>query len=90
MSEMEVPEGWDKKEFSQVSNSFNGLRIPLNRTARANMKGSFPYYGATGQVDSINDYKFDGRFLLITEDASLSNPINRKKPIAYILNRLFY
>ncbi len=90
MSEMEIPEGWSKKDFSQVSKSFDGLRIPLNKTERANMKGTFPYYGATGQVDSINDYKFDGRFLLITEDASLSNPINRKKPIAYIVEGKFW
>jgi type I restriction enzyme, S subunit len=90
MSELVIPKDWIKKDFLQITNSFNGLRVPLNKLERSKIQGDFPYYGATGQVDSINDYKFDGKFLLITEDASLSNPINRKKPIAFIVQGKFW
>ena len=35
------------------------------------MRGSYPYYGASGVIDSVNDYLFDGTYLLITEDGNL-------------------
>jgi len=90
MNQMQIPKGWKSDKFSNLTESFDGLRVPLNKSQRQKMQGEFPYYGATGQVDSINDYKFDGRFLLITEDASLANPLERKKPIAYIVEGKFW
>jgi type I restriction enzyme S subunit len=35
------------------------------------MKGNFPYYGATGQMDSIDQYRFDGFFVLVAEDGTV-------------------
>ena len=35
---------------------------------RQKMKGPYPYYGATGIVDYVNDYRLDGDYLLISED----------------------
>ena len=88
--ELELPKGWVETTLEQCVDILDGKRIPINSKERAKRKGEIPYYGATGQVDSINDYKFDGRFLLITEDASLSNPINRKKSIAFIVQGKFW
>ena len=46
------------------------LRKPLNDVERSQMKEGqlYPYYGANGQVDTINDYMIDGRALCLAED----------------------
>ena len=49
----------------------NQLRVPLNSRQRAEMRGEYPYYGATGQMDSINTYKFDGFYTLVAEDGTV-------------------
>jgi type I restriction enzyme, S subunit len=90
MVEKKIPKGWHKEDFMEISTNFDGMRDPLNKTQRKTIQGKYPYYGATGQVDSINDYKFEGRFLMITEDASLANPLERKKSIAYIAEGKFW
>ncbi len=85
---IQVPKGWELKEFHKLTKSFDGLRIPLNKSQRSQIMGDYPYYGASGQVDSINDYKFDGKFLLIAEDGENLN--SRKKPIAFVVNGKFW
>ena len=42
---------------------------------------SVPYYGASGEIDKIDGFTHDGRFLLIGEDGS--NLRLRSKPIAF-------
>ena len=46
------------------------LRKPLNDATRAKMHTGvlYPYYGANGQVDSINQFMFDGTALCVAED----------------------
>ena len=46
------------------------LRKPLNDVERSQMKEGqlYPYYGANGQVDTINDYMIDGQALCLAED----------------------
>ena len=57
-------------------------RIPLSVDERKNRRGEYDYYGASGVIDSINDYLFDKPLLLIGEDGA--NLINRSTPIAFI------
>jgi type I restriction enzyme S subunit len=45
------------------------------------MKGMYPYYGASGIIDSVDSYLFDGNFLLIAEDGA--NLLSRATPIAF-------
>ena len=44
-------------------------------------KGKYPYYGASGIVDYVEDYIFDGDFLLVSEDGA--NLVARNTPIAF-------
>jgi type I restriction enzyme, S subunit len=66
-----LPVGWERKGFEEVSNNNNKRRIPLSSMEREKMKGKFPYYGATGIFDFVNQFLFEGRFLLIAEDGSV-------------------
>ncbi len=64
----ELPNGWLLAPLMENVDLHDSRRIPLNQRERAGRQGSFPYYGANGQVDSINDYIFDGEFILVAED----------------------
>jgi len=56
-------------------------RRPVSRMNRDKMKGSYPYYGASGIVDYINDYIFSEDTILISEDGENLN--TRNTPIAF-------
>lgn len=45
--------------------------MPLASDIRADRKGKYPYYGATSIMDYIDDYLFDGTYLLLAEDGSV-------------------
>ncbi len=55
-------------------------RQPLSSRDREDRKGDYPYYGAQGVVDYLDDYTYDGDYLLVAEDGE--NLRSRKQPIA--------
>ena len=55
------------------------MRKPVTKNLRS--AGQYPYYGASGIVDYVDQYLFDGDFLLISEDGA--NLVARKTPIAF-------
>lgn len=63
-------------------------RIPLSSKQRENIEKKYPYYGAQGIIDYVDDYLFDGEYLLIAEDGE--NLRSRKKPIASIIKGKFW
>jgi type I restriction enzyme S subunit len=70
-----LPVGWVKSPFNDVSFNNNRKRIPVNGTERSKRQGTYRYYGATGVMDYIDDYIFDGRFLLVAEDGTVYDKI---------------
>lgn len=72
----EIPVRWEVNTLDIVSNCFDGKRRPLSELERQEIKGVFPYYGAMGIVDHINNYMFDGIHLLFSEDGV--NVVNKK------------
>ena len=69
-------------KLGDVVNVLDYKRIPLSSTQRQNKKGIYPYYGAQGIIDYIDDYIFDGEYLLIAEDGE--NLKSQKQNIAQI------
>ncbi|WP_329799104.1 restriction endonuclease subunit S, partial [Escherichia coli] len=67
--------------ITELADFCNAQRIPLSAMERAHKKGNFPYYGASGIVDYIDNYIFDGSYILISEDGE--NLKSRKTPIAF-------
>lgn len=78
---VDVPEGWQVASIDQLCINFDGQRVPLKRADRDQRSGEFPYYGASGVIDDIDDYLFDGDYLLIAEDGA--NLLSRSTPIAF-------
>ena len=54
--------------FDDVTVNHDKKRVPLSSMERSKRKGVYRYYGAQGVIDYIDDYIFDGTFLLIAED----------------------
>jgi type I restriction enzyme S subunit len=67
----EIPRGWEVKKWGDVVNFFDNQRIPLSEVERLERKGQYPYYGANGIIDYIDDYIFDGKYLLVAEDGTI-------------------
>ena len=67
----EIPEGWEAGHFGNVVENFDSKRIPLSNREREKRKGDFRYYGATGVMDHVNDFIFDGIYLLVGEDGTV-------------------
>ena len=57
-----------KVRLVEVVNDFNKIRVPLSSNQRKLLKKIYPYYGAQGIVDYVEDFLFDGEYLLIAED----------------------
>lgn len=76
-----VPEGWTRKILGDVVDFLDGKRIPLKSEDRALRRGPYPYYGATGVIDWIDDYIFDDHLILLGEDGE--NILSRALPHAF-------
>ena len=80
--------GFEKMNFAKVALNENSKRIPVRQSDRDAREGIYPYYGATGIIDTIDDYKFDGDYLLIAEDGK--NLLFRKKNNAFMATGRFW
>jgi len=67
----EIPSGWSVETVGDISSNFDSKRVPVSGNDREKRKGEYPYYGATGIVDWVDDFLFDGIYLLIGEDGSV-------------------
>ena len=71
-SEMgKIPEWWEVASLGTVIEIHDRKRIPLNKHQRAQRQGPYPYYGAAGIMDHVNDFLFDGVYVLSGEDGSV-------------------
>lgn len=80
--------GWPERPLGELIDLFDYRRVPLSSAQRQQRQGEYPYYGAQGIIDWIDDYIFDGRYLLIPEDGENLN--SRKLPIAYFADGKFW
>ncbi|WP_026364291.1 restriction endonuclease subunit S, partial [Brachyspira innocens] len=68
------PDGVEYKKLDEVVSILDNLRKPVSKNKR--IKGNYPYYGANGIQDYIDNYIFDGTFILMGEDGSVINKDN--------------
>lgn len=68
------PNGVEFKKLGDVCYILDNKRKPISKSKRN--FGNYPYYGANGIQDYIDDFLFDGTFLLIGEDGSVINKNN--------------
>jgi len=83
-----VPEGWKIKTLSDVTHNLDGKRVPLKSTDRGLRQGQYRYFGASGVIDYVDDYIFDGEYILLGEDGE--NVISRVLPLAFKVSGQFW
>jgi len=79
---------WEEKRLGEVAEFFDEKRIPLKQADRKKRTGKYPYYGASGVIDHINDYIFDGEYVLLGEDGA--NIVDRSSKLAFLVNGKFW
>ena len=68
MNRLEFPQHWKVLSLEEGVCIFDKNRVPLNESQRQQMQGEYPYCGANGALDYIDDYIFDGEYVLLAED----------------------
>ena len=69
-------------KLSDLCEILDSKRKPLSALQRAHKQGIYPYYGAQGIIDHLDEYLLDGEYLLVAEDGA--NLETRNQPIANI------
>ena len=66
-----IPEDWNVGKLGEVIELLDSKRVPLSGQERENMEKIYPYYGAASLMDYVDDYIFDGIYLLMGEDGTV-------------------
>ncbi len=78
--------GWREAPLGELTENYDAQRIPVKERDRK--PGQYPYYGASGVVDQVDQYIFDGDYLLIAEDGE--NLRTCQTPIAFLARGKFW
>lgn len=81
---MNIPEGWVTRPLNDLVDFLDSQRRPIKSADRAAMRGQYPYYGASGIIDWVNDYLFDEEIILLGEDGE--NILSRSLPLAFMVS----
>ena len=77
---------WRERPLGELTENHDSVRVPVKEVNRR--AGPYPYYGASGRVDRVDGYLFDGEYLLIAEDGE--NLRTRNTPIAFLARGKFW
>lgn len=80
-----IPKGWRLGLVGEDCKICNNLRKPINEADRDAIAGIYPYYGPTGILGYINEYRLDGEYALIGEDGDHFLKYDRQ-PMTLLIN----
>jgi len=80
-----IPQGWRLGLVGVDCKICNNLRKPINEADRDSMSGDYPYYGPTGILGYINEYRLEGEYALIGEDGDHFLKYDRQ-PMTLLIN----
>ena len=89
-----LPQGWVIAKLDEVADALDYEREPINSSERSKRVSGklkeqlFAYYGATGQVGLIDDFRSDGERVLLGEDGAPF--LDSSKDKAYLVNGKFW
>jgi len=82
-----LPIDWEEGTIADFCDLHNSLRFPISEEIRSSMQGEYSYYGPTGILDYINEYRVEGRYVLIGEDGDHFLKFDRQKMTIVIEGR---
>jgi len=75
---------WCLRRLEECAVFLDDQRKPIKSSDRINKMGLYPYYGASGEIDRVDDFIFDDNLVLLSEDGA--NIIDRNYRVAFIIN----
>lgn len=78
----EIPAHWEIGAIKRYFMSLDSRRVPLSAEERGTRQGQYPYYGASGVIDFVDDFLFEEDLVLVSEDGA--NLLNRSTAIAFV------
>lgn len=84
----DIPKHWTVKKAKYLLENFDNLRKPVNATDRGDVEKVYDYYGASGVIDKVGGYLFEGEFILLGEDGA--NLLARNSPLAFKASGKFW
>ena len=79
---------WQTIKIKYLTENLDGKRIPLSGEVRSGQKRTYPYYGANGVIDYVEDYIFEGDYILIGEDGAPF--FDKKKDVSFLASGKFW
>ena len=70
-TEGNLPNGWRLGTVGDIIQLHDSKRVPLSGSERDKMEKLYPYYGAASLMDYVDNYLFDGIYLLLGEDGTV-------------------
>lgn len=83
-----LPPGWRTGTLGEIAECFDYKRKPLAGYEREKMKKLYPYYGAASLMDYVDDYLFDGCYILMGEDGTVIS--EDKSPVVQYVSGKFW
>ena len=84
----EVPKEWNSSTLKFQLNNLDFRRTPISASERGEIQGHYPYYGASGIIDYVEDYIFSEKTILIGEDGA--NLLSKSTPLAFIADGKYW
>lgn len=78
----EIPAHWEMRSLRFLFDNLNHRRVPLSGEDRSYRAKIYPYYGASGVIDAVDEYIFDEPLILVAEDGA--NLLSRSTPLAFV------
>lgn len=79
---------FERAPLGELVENEDSIRVPVKLSDREDMDGEYPYYGASGIIDYVDDYLFEGRRLLVAEDGA--NLLARTSPVAFLADGKYW
>jgi type I restriction enzyme S subunit len=84
----EIPAHWEIRRLRFLFDNLNHRRIPLSGEDRSYRAKLYPYYGASGIIDAVDEYIFDEPLILVAEDGA--NLLSRSTPLAFVADGKYW
>ncbi|HTT99343.1 MAG TPA: restriction endonuclease subunit S, partial [Rhizomicrobium sp.] len=77
----QIPAHWEVKKLRHAAENLNRMRVPIAAELRKGIERLYPYYGASGIIDYVDEYIFNFETVLVAEDGA--NLLSRSTPLAF-------
>jgi type I restriction enzyme S subunit len=84
----DIPAHWEVKRLRYAVKNLNNMRVPIAAELRKGIDRTYPYYGASGIIDYVDEYIFDFATVLVAEDGA--NLLSRSTPLSFVADGKYW